>query len=36
MKDGTRPRVMLAVDRGLYGFDFTGLPDNINCFCSEL
>ncbi|MCZ7638429.1 MAG: prepilin-type N-terminal cleavage/methylation domain-containing protein [Verrucomicrobia bacterium] len=30
--DGTRPRVMLAVDRGLHGFDFTGLPDNINCF----
>ena len=30
--DGTRPRVMLAVDRGLYGFDFTGLPDNINCY----
>jgi prepilin-type N-terminal cleavage/methylation domain-containing protein len=29
---GTRPRVMLAVDRGLHGFDFTGLPDNINCF----
>ena len=27
-----RPRVMLATDRGLSGFDFTGLPDNINCF----
>ncbi len=27
-----RPRVILATDRGLSGFDFTGLPDNINCF----
>lgn len=30
--DETRPRVMLAIDRNLTGFDFTGLPDNINCF----
>ena len=28
----TRPRVILATDRNLSGFDFTGLPDNINCF----
>lgn len=27
-----RPRVMLATDRSMSGFDFTGLPDNINCF----
>ena len=27
-----RPRVFLATDRGITGFDFTGLPDNINCF----
>lgn len=30
--DEKRPRVMLAIDRNLSGFDFTGLPDNINCF----
>jgi prepilin-type N-terminal cleavage/methylation domain-containing protein len=30
--DEKRPRVMLAIDRNLFGFDFTGLPDNINCF----
>jgi prepilin-type N-terminal cleavage/methylation domain-containing protein len=30
--DEKRPRVMLATDRNLSGFDFTGLPDNINCF----
>ena len=30
--DEKRPRVMLAIDRNLVGFDFTGLPDNINCF----
>lgn len=30
--DEKRPRVILAVDRNLTGFDFTGLPDNINCF----
>ncbi|MBN8246059.1 MAG: type II secretion system protein [Verrucomicrobia bacterium] len=30
--DDKRPRVFLATDRGLSGFDFTGLPDNINCF----
>ena len=28
----TRPRVILAADRNMIGFDFTGLPDNINCF----
>lgn len=28
----TRPRIILATDRNLSGFDFTGLPDNINCF----
>ncbi len=28
----TRPRVILVTDRNLSGFDFTGLPDNINCF----
>ena len=27
-----RPRVILATDRNLSGFDFTGLPDNVNCF----
>jgi prepilin-type N-terminal cleavage/methylation domain-containing protein len=30
--DEKRPRVILATDRNLSGFDFTGLPDNINCF----
>lgn len=30
--DEQRPRVILATDRSLSGFDFTGLPDNINCF----
>ena len=30
--DEKRPGVTLAVDRNLTGFDFTGLPDNINCF----
>jgi len=30
--DEKRPRVMLAIDRNLTGFDFTDLPDNINCF----
>jgi len=30
--DEKRPRVFLAIDRNLTGFDFTGLPDNINCF----
>ena len=30
--DEKRPRVTLAVDRNLTGFDFIGLPDNINCF----
>jgi len=28
----TRPRVILATDRNMSGFDFTGLPDNVNCF----
>ena len=30
--DEQRPRVFLATDRNMIGFDFTGLPDNINCF----
>jgi len=30
--DEKRPRVILATDRNMFGFDFTGLPDNINCF----
>jgi prepilin-type N-terminal cleavage/methylation domain-containing protein len=30
--DDKRPRVILATDRNMSGFDFTGLPDNINCF----
>jgi prepilin-type N-terminal cleavage/methylation domain-containing protein len=30
--DEKRPRVILATDRNMSGFDFTGLPDNINCF----
>jgi prepilin-type N-terminal cleavage/methylation domain-containing protein len=30
--DEKRPRVFLTIDRNLVGFDFTGLPDNINCF----
>jgi prepilin-type N-terminal cleavage/methylation domain-containing protein len=30
--DEKRPGVILAVDRNLSGFDFTGLPDNVNCF----
>jgi hypothetical protein len=30
--DEKRPRVFLAIDRNLSGFDFTGLADNINCF----
>ena len=30
--DDKRPRVILATERSLSGFDFTGLPDNINCF----
>jgi prepilin-type N-terminal cleavage/methylation domain-containing protein len=30
--DDKRPRVFLATDRNIVGFDFTGLPDNINCF----
>ena len=30
--DDTRPRVILVTDRNMSGFDFTGLPDNINCF----
>ena len=30
--DEKRPRVILAMDRNLSGFDFTGLPDNVNCF----
>lgn len=30
--DEKRPRVTLAIDRNLSGFDFTGLPDGVNCF----
>jgi hypothetical protein len=30
--DEKRPRVILASDRNMGGFDFTQLPDNINCF----
>jgi prepilin-type N-terminal cleavage/methylation domain-containing protein len=30
--DEKTPRVFLAIDRNLIGFDYTGLPDNINCF----
>ena len=30
--DERKPRVFLAIDRNLIGFDYTGLPDNINCF----
>lgn len=30
--DEKRPRVFLAIDRNLTGFDFEALPDNINCF----
>lgn len=30
--DEQRPRVILATDRNLSGFDFAGLPDNISCF----
>ena len=30
--DDKRPRVVLATDRSMSGFDFTGLPDGINCF----
>ena len=27
-----RPRMILATDRSMFNFDFTGLPDNINCW----
>jgi prepilin-type N-terminal cleavage/methylation domain-containing protein len=30
--DQKRSRLILANDRSLSGFDFTGLPDNVNCF----
>jgi prepilin-type N-terminal cleavage/methylation domain-containing protein len=30
--DEKRSRVFLATERGMSGFDFTGLPNNINCF----
>lgn len=30
--DDSRPRIILGTDRNMSGFDFTGLPDNINCF----
>jgi prepilin-type N-terminal cleavage/methylation domain-containing protein len=30
--DQRRPRMILASERSMSGFDVTGLPDNINCF----
>ena len=30
--DEKRPRVIVATERSLFNFDFTGLPDNINCW----
>src|SRR6185436_461358 len=30
--DEQRVSNILAADRNFFGFDFTGLPDNINCF----
>ena len=30
--DEKRPRVILATDRNMSGFDFTGLPENVSCF----
>ena len=30
--DEKRPNVTLVTDRGMSGFDFTGLPNNVNCF----
>lgn len=30
--DEKRARVILSTDRNMFGFDFTGLPDNVNCF----
>jgi prepilin-type N-terminal cleavage/methylation domain-containing protein len=30
--DEKRPRLILITDRNMSGFDFTGLPENINCF----
>ena len=30
--DEKRPRVILATDRNMIGFDITGLPDGIRCF----
>ena len=30
--DEKKPRVFLAADRNMTGFDYTGLPDNLNCF----
>ena len=30
--DEQKPGNMLAADRNMWGFDFTGLPDGINCF----
>jgi prepilin-type N-terminal cleavage/methylation domain-containing protein len=30
--DEKRPRVILAAERNMTGFDFLGLPENINCF----
>lgn len=30
--DENRPKLILASDRNIVGFQFTGLPDGINCF----
>jgi len=30
--DQKRPKMILAAERSMSGFDFTGLPNNINCF----
>ena len=30
--DEKRPRMILATDRNIVGFQVTGLPDNVNCF----
>jgi len=30
--DEQRPSNILAADRNMSNFDFTGLPDNINCY----
>jgi prepilin-type N-terminal cleavage/methylation domain-containing protein len=30
--DETKPRIILATERSMFGFNATGLPDNISCF----